>query len=166
MTDRTKKAADLKPGNVVTRWPDPYHEDLVGRHGEWTIEKRTVEARSILVDHVDGRGLLGRWKLAPDTDVTVRVNARREMVEGLRALADLLERNTDVPVNDYDCVTLRHSLYDTEDGRAEIGRIAEVLKVPVAESPDGRSVTAQTTFGPVAYLASAFLPAGVKEAAS
>ncbi|SEG94701.1 hypothetical protein SAMN04489712_15012 [Thermomonospora echinospora] len=76
--------------------------------------------------------------------------ARHQTIAGLRALADFLEANPAVPVDeygeDYSVYTRGHC--DTGQ-RTEVDRIAALLGVPATES--GTRYLASRTFGRITY---------------
>lgn len=87
---------------------------------------------------------------------------RTQLIDGLRALADFLENEPDVPVNSWAHVSYSVTPADTADGedsedakRAEVDRVAAVLGVTPTLSNNGSHYSAQRAFGPVEYRATA-----------
>jgi hypothetical protein len=81
--------------------------------------------------------------------------ARHQTITGLRALADFLENNPAVPVDEYgqDYTLYTHTLGDT-CGLAEVDRIAALLAETVRDdTPRGGHYWVAKTFGRVTYRA-------------
>ncbi|GAA4640733.1 hypothetical protein GCM10023196_107390 [Actinoallomurus vinaceus] len=78
--------------------------------------------------------------------------ARRQTIAGLRALADFLEANPGVPVNEYGWEVSYHPRGTDEDQAAEVDRIAALLDAaPVDDRPDDGHYTVAKTFGRITY---------------
>ncbi len=83
--------------------------------------------------------------------------ARHQTITGLRALADFLETNPAVPVNEYGWEVLIHSGVSRDtttdaDQRAEVDRVAALLGVQVLdETGEGGHYMASRSFGRVVY---------------
>jgi hypothetical protein len=81
--------------------------------------------------------------------------ARHQTITGLRALADFLEANPAVPVEEYGW-TLSHHMRGRGDDceRAEVGRIAALLDAtPVDDTGRGGHLVVSKTFGRITYKA-------------
>uniref|UniRef100_UPI003F491EE1 hypothetical protein n=1 Tax=Actinomadura rifamycini TaxID=31962 RepID=UPI003F491EE1 len=79
--------------------------------------------------------------------------ARHQTITGLRALADFLEANPAVPVEEYG-QTFHLSVCDLDDasGAAVVDRVAALLGVDVCdETARGGHYTATKTFGRISY---------------
>lgn len=91
------------------------------------------------------------------------VIARTQLIDGLRALADFLENEPDVPVNSWATISYSVSAkdLDTDDRdqddaeRAEVDRVAAILGVTPTENDSSSHYTAMRAFGPVEYRATA-----------
>ena len=88
--------------------------------------------------------------------------ARAQLLDGLRALADFLEIHPDVPTNSWVNVSYSVTAADTngegdqdEAERAEVDRVAAVLGVTPTLNGSGSHYTAERSFGPVVYRATA-----------
>ncbi|GAA1565428.1 hypothetical protein GCM10009678_55590 [Actinomadura kijaniata] len=80
--------------------------------------------------------------------------ARHRTIAGLRALADFLEANPNVPVNRHGVRYYVHSDRDRPDacGRAFVDRVAALLDVPVRDDTDqGGHYVATRDFGDVLF---------------
>jgi hypothetical protein len=81
--------------------------------------------------------------------------ARHQTIAGLRALADFLEANPAVPVEEYGW-TVHHYPRGHGDAceRAEVGRIAALLDTtPVDDTGRGGHLVVSKTFGRITYKA-------------
>jgi len=78
---------------------------------------------------------------------------RAALIQGLRALADYLESNADVPATSYAPVYAFPPDGECAGMRAEIDSIAALLGVKARETADGSHYTALRSFGPVEYRA-------------
>lgn len=97
----------------------------------------------------------------PDPIVPGDLFARQQTITGLRQLADFLEGNPAVPVEEYG--RQYHVFIDERHGdaaaRAEIGRIANLLNAtPVDNTANGGHLTVFKTFGRITYKA-VYIPA-------
>lgn len=77
MTTVHKPAAQLRPGDVVTAYPDPDHPDRFGQPGEWAIvEPDPRHERHIgdcvRLEYVADDGVCGMWALPADLLVQFR----------------------------------------------------------------------------------------------
>ncbi len=81
--------------------------------------------------------------------------ARRQTITGLRALADFLEANPDVPVAEYGQnfnIFTGHSGLDDTAAVAQVDQVAELLGVSVFDRRDrGGHYSATRSFGRIAY---------------
>jgi hypothetical protein len=78
--------------------------------------------------------------------------ARTQTITGLRALADFLEANPAVPVNEFGWTVTVHADGTDAEERAEVNRIAELLNVtPTDETEQGRHYRATKSFGRITY---------------
>src|SRR4051812_35391914 len=81
--------------------------------------------------------------------------ARHQTITGLRALADFLEANPALPVEEYGwAFTIYTRGLSDECGRAEVVRIAAALGVtPVDDTGQGGHLVVAKTFGRITYKA-------------
>ncbi|MEV0403744.1 hypothetical protein [Actinoallomurus sp. NPDC050550] len=80
--------------------------------------------------------------------------ARTQTITGLRALADFLEANPAVPVEEYGWQVSYHTRGTDEQQATEVDRIAVLLDaVPVDDRSDGGHYTVAKTFGHITYRA-------------
>lgn len=79
--------------------------------------------------------------------------ARHQLITGLRELADFLEANPSVPVDEYgDIVTVFTRDGSDETQRAQVDRVARLLGVDVQDSTDrGGHYLAAKSFGRIRY---------------
>ena len=80
--------------------------------------------------------------------------ARHQIIAGLRALADFLEANPDVPVKEYghDLTVFPRRDSDDASAVAMVDRVAALMGVDVDDERDqGRHYTATKTFGRISY---------------
>jgi hypothetical protein len=84
--------------------------------------------------------------------------ARAQVIDGLRALADFLDTNPDVPTNSWASISYSVSAANMNKGyvsddeeRAEVDRVAAILGVTPELQADGGHYTAMRAFGPVEY---------------
>jgi len=80
---------------------------------------------------------------------------RAELIKGLRALADYLETNPDIPAPSYADVYTFPPDGACDEMRAEIDIIAARLGSNARETADGSHYTVTRSFGPVTYRAAA-----------
>jgi hypothetical protein len=78
---------------------------------------------------------------------------RAALIEGLRALADYLESNPEVPVPSYTDMYAFPPDGDCAEMRAEIDAIAELFGSQARETAGRQHYTATQSFGPVEYRA-------------
>jgi hypothetical protein len=80
--------------------------------------------------------------------------ARTQTIAGLRALADFLEDNPGLPVQEYGWTLTVYPTGDDDRERAEVDRIAALLDTkPVDNRPRGGHYTVSRTFGRITYQA-------------
>lgn len=77
---------------------------------------------------------------------------RAKLIDGLRDLANFLDRNPEVPVPPHADLMVFPSVGTDEQMRTEIDRIAALLGTEIAETRHGHYVT-ECLFGSVKYLA-------------
>jgi hypothetical protein len=78
--------------------------------------------------------------------------ARTQIITGLRQLADYLDANPDIPVNEYGWTLMTFARRDDDTaGRAEVDQVAKGLTVPVSDDTGGGHYTAARTFGRITY---------------
>jgi hypothetical protein len=87
---------------------------------------------------------------------------RQELITGLRALADFLESNPDVPAPQYTDVLVFPPHASDAENRNEIDAIASRIGSGTETSPARRHYMTSRRFGPVEYSAVA-IPAAIKE---
>jgi hypothetical protein len=90
----------------------------------------------------------------PELNTAPKQSARAQVTAGLRQLADYLDRNPGVPVNEFGDwqLTMCALNPDDADGKAEVDRIATILGVDVTdETADGGHYIASKSFGLVSY---------------
>jgi hypothetical protein len=80
-------------------------------------------------------------------------SGRAALIEGLRALADYLESNPEVPAPSYTDVYTFPPDGDCAEMRAEIDAIAARLGVKADETAGGSHYNAARSFGPIEYRA-------------
>ncbi|MGI5165591.1 hypothetical protein ACQEU3_14635 [Spirillospora sp. CA-253888] len=88
--------------------------------------------------------------------ITRDLFARHRTIAGLRALADFLEANPNVPINRHGVTYYVHSPRDRSDtcGRAFVDHIAALLDAPVNDDTDQDGhYFATRDFGPICYEA-------------
>ena len=78
---------------------------------------------------------------------------RPALIAGLRAIADYLESNPEVPASNYTSVYAFPPDNDCAGIRAEIDAIAAQLGTAARETAEGRHYLATRSFGPVEYRA-------------
>lgn len=78
---------------------------------------------------------------------------RAALIRGLRAIADYLESNPEVPASSYTSVYAFPPDSDCPRMRAEIDVIATRLGTEAHEAAEGRHYLATRSFGPVEYRA-------------
>lgn len=80
--------------------------------------------------------------------------ARIQTIAGLRDLADFLEDNPGVPVDEYGWTIRIYPTGDDGQGAAEVDRIASLLDTtPVDDRPRDGHYTVSKTFGRITYQA-------------
>ena len=79
--------------------------------------------------------------------------ARHQTITGLRALADFLEANPAVPVDEYgDFINVYTRTGSEQEQRAQVDQVAEHLGVPVEDdTARGGHCTATKRFGRITY---------------
>jgi|SRR5450755_215510 hypothetical protein len=87
---------------------------------------------------------------------------RAALIGGLRALADYLESNPEVPAPNYSIVHTFPPNGDWAEMRAEIDAVVARLGVNARHTPGGHYVAARS-FGPIEYSAAAIPRAGNEE---
>ena len=87
---------------------------------------------------------------------------RRDLISGLRALADFLEDNPEIPAPFCSEVLVFPPRVSDEDGRAEIDRIAAIIGAPVVDgTARNEHYVTSRGFGAVEYRA-VFIPPRVR----
>jgi hypothetical protein len=87
---------------------------------------------------------------------------RQELITGLRALADFLEGNPEVPAPPFTGILVFPPHADDAENRQEIDIIASRIESGIEISPAHRHYVTSRRFGPVEYRAVA-IPADGKE---
>jgi len=88
---------------------------------------------------------------------------RQELITGLRALADFLESNPEVPAPPFTDMLIFPPHTDDSENRREIDIIASRIGAGTELSYSGRHYLASRRFGPVEYRAVAIPPDETKE---
>jgi hypothetical protein len=79
---------------------------------------------------------------------------RARVIDGLRELADFLDTNPDLPVNEFGCdlTAFTSSNQGDADSRAQVNQVASMLGVPARDdTAAGGHYAAVRSFGPVQY---------------
>src|SRR5258708_29001227 len=83
---------------------------------------------------------------------------RSQLLAGLRALADFLERSSEVPAPRWADVMVFPSISTDDEMRSEIGQIAALIGTEISDQTAGHGhYEAVRSFGPVQYRAVAIL---------
>jgi hypothetical protein len=123
-------------------------------HCNCTVHALNVHYRSM------GNGPYSRW----NTDMTYANSIQRqELITGLRALADFLESNPEVPAPSFTDMLVSPPRADDSENRREIDSIASRIGAGTGLSYSGRHYLASRRFGPVQYRAVAIPADETKE---
>lgn len=100
MTNPTSlsRPQDLRPGQVVTTWPDKdLAPDRMGEAGRWTVTRVYHYGEVTRVDWRDEHGT-GTWVLPRWTDLSVEMSDREWQAAAARVIADLAEQAALPPI--------------------------------------------------------------------
>ena len=89
---------DLRPGQVVTTWPDDLDPDRLNEAGRWTVTRTRQYDSWVRVDWRDEHGETGTWVLPRWTHLSVEMSDRERQAAAARVIADLSEQAALPPI--------------------------------------------------------------------